>query len=722
MTAPAAIDVVETHCPYCALQCGIVARPSPTLSVIGNRAFPVNAGALCAKGWNAAAVVDHPERLREPLARDRTGRLVPVGWRYALDRIALGIRETVRTHGADAVGILGSGALTNEKAYLLGKFARVAVGTANIDYNGRYCMSSGAAATNKAFGLDRGLPFPLADLEDADVVLLAGSNPAETMPPFVRYLEAMKARGGALLVIDPRRSATAQLATLHLQPMPGTDTALANGLLHVLLREGLVDQAYIDRRTEGFARVRAVAAGYWPDHVERVTGVPEKTLVEAARRLGTASRGFILTGRGPEQQAQGVANALAYINVALALGFPGTEGSGFGILTGQGNGQGGREHGQKADQLPGYRSIADPAARRAVAAVWRVAPDSIPGPGKSAYELLQACGTDGGVRALFVMGFNALVSSPAANDVEARLASLDFLAVSDFFLSETAKMADVVLPAAQWAEEDGTMTNLEGRVIRRKRAVAAPIGVASDIGVLVGLAERLGKRKHFVYRTPEDVFDELGRATRGAPADYSGISYAKIDAQRGVFWPCPSADHPGTPRLFLDAFATPSGRARFHAVKHKLPAEAPDHDYPLYLTTGRVLAQYQSGTMTRRVPALNAMSGPATAELHPQTAARLVVTDGARVSITTRRGSVDVIARVTRDIRPDTVFLPFHWPGEQSANRLTNGALDPTSRMPEFKVCAARVEPLGRQSLGDGGLRTDRTSALRSHDSKDTRS
>ena len=297
------------------------------------------------------------------------------------------------------------------------------------------------------------------------------------------------------------------------------------------------------------------------------------------------------------------------------------------------------------------------------------------------------------MRALFVMGFNALVSSPAAGQVAERLAALDFLAVSDFFLSETARMADVVLPAAQWAEEDGTMTNLEGRVIRRKRAVAAPIGVASDIGILVGLAERLGKRKYFSYNTPEDVFNELARATRGGPADYSGITYAKIDEQRGVFWPCPSPDHAGTPRLFLESFATPSGKARFHPIKHKLPAETPDDQYPLFLTTGRVLAQYQSGTMTRRVPALNAMAGAAQAEIHPQTAARLKVADGARLAVKTRRGTVRVTAKLTRDIRPDTVFLPFHWPDEQSANRLTIGALDPTSRMPEFKVCAARLDP-----------------------------
>jgi assimilatory nitrate reductase catalytic subunit len=682
-----------THCPYCALQCGLIARGAPQLSVVGDRAFPVNEGALCIKGWHAAEVVSHPDRLRQPLARDESGRLVPVGWRYALDRLATAIADTRTAHGADAVGILGSGALTNEKAYLLGKFARVAVGTANIDYNGRYCMSSGAAANLRAFGLDRGLPFPLADLEHADVILLAGSNPAETMPPFVRYLEAQQRRGGQLLVIDPRRSATAALATLHLRPMPGADAALASGLLHVLIREGWIDREYVASRTEGFARVRALVAGYWPEHVERITGVPEAQIVRAARLLGEARTGFVLTGRGPEQQSQGVVNALSYINVALARGWPGRQGSGYGCLTGQGNGQGGREHGQKADQLPGYRSIADPAARRAVADVWNVAPDSLPGPGRSAYELLQSCGAPGGVRTLFVMGFNPVMSSPAADAIERRLSSLDFLAVSDVFLSETAQLADLVLPAAQWAEEDGTMTNLEGRVIRRRRVVQPPPGVASDIGIIAGLAERLGQGERFQYGSPEDVFAELARATRGAPADYSGISYARIDAEQGVFWPCPSVDHPGTPRLFLDRFATPSGKAHFHAVRHTAPAEATDRDFPLTLTTGRVLAHYQTGAMTRRVTPLAAMAGGAVAEINPQTATRYGVLDGSAVTLRTRRGTARVTAKVTRDIRPDTLFVPFHWPGLQSANRLTNDALDPISRMPEFKVCAVRIEP-----------------------------
>jgi assimilatory nitrate reductase catalytic subunit len=693
--------VLPTHCPYCALQCGVLVRSTPSLALVGNTAFPVNEGALCIKGWNATAVVHHPDRLQGPLARDASGRLVPVGWRHALDRIAAAITETRRAYGAAAVGVLGSGALTNEKAYLLGKFARVAVGTPHIDYNGRYCMSSGAAASNRAFGLDRGLPFPLADLTDADLILLVGSNPAETMPPLVRYLDEQRRRGGALIVIDPRATATTARATLHLRPAPGTDAALANGLLHVLVRDGLVDRAYIQQRTEGFARVRASVAGYWPELVERITGVPEAELTRASHLLGSARRAFILSGRGPEQQSQGVTNTLAFINLALARGLPGTAGSGFGILTGQGNGQGGREHGQKADQLPGYRSISDPDARRAVAAVWNVDATSIPGPGKSAYELLDSCGRDGGIRTLFVMGFNALVSSPDARTVRDRLASLDFLAVSDFFLSETAQLADVVLPAAQWAEEDGTMTNLEGRVIRRRRVVAPPLSVASDIGIITALAERLGQAERFRYANPEEVFDELARATRGGPADYSGISYAKIDASNGVFWPCPAPDHPGTPRLFLERFATSSGRARFHPVKHRAPAEMPDREYPLYLTTGRVLAHYQTGTMTRRVAPLAAMAPHPIAEVHPRTAARFGVADGEAFTVHTRRGAVHVKARLTRGIRPDTVFVPFHWPGEASANQVTNPALDSTSRMPEFKVCAARIEAATGPARGD---------------------
>jgi assimilatory nitrate reductase catalytic subunit len=514
------------------------------------------------------------------------------------------------------------------------------------------------------------------------------------MPPVMQYLEAQQAHGGKLVVIDPRRSATAQWATRHLALRPGSDTALVNGLLHLLIRDNLIDRAFIAERTEGFEDVRRLVAGYWPERVERLTGVPEAALTDTVRLLGTAETAMILTARGAEQHRQGVNNALAYINLALALGAVGKGFSGYGCLTGQGNGQGGREHGQKADQLPGYRRIDDPIARRHVAGVWGVSESEIPGPGKSAYELIESLGCDGGVGGLLVMGSNVVVSAPHASLVEERLRSLDFLVVADFFLSETAALADIVLPAAQWAEEDGTMTNLEGRVILRRRAFPPPDGVRTDLEILTDLAARLGMGRYFASSASRDVFDELGRASRGGLADYSGITYERLAAEDGLFWPCPSPDHPGTTRLFGDRFPTPTGRARFHAVAHQAPAEERDEAYPLYLTTGRVLAQYQSGTQTRRIAELlNVMPEPL-AEMHPTVARRRGVSEGERVRLTTRRGTATFRARVTPTIREDTVFVPFHWAGAQSANRLTNPALDPTSKMPEFKVCAVQVGPV----------------------------
>jgi assimilatory nitrate reductase catalytic subunit len=683
---------VATHCPYCALQCGMhLVGARDAIAVVGNAEFPVNAGGLCVKGWSAAATLTHPERLLTPLVRDASGTLAPASWDAALITIARRVQEAQQRYGRDAVGVFGGGSLTNEKAYLLGKFARVALRTANVDYNGRFCMSSAAAAAQRALGLDRGLPFPLEDIPHAKTILLAGGNVAETMPPIMRYFEAQQVNGGRLIVADPRRSATAQWAALHLPLRPGSDAALANGILHVLIRDHLIDETYINARTHGFDDVRRIAATYWPERVEALTGVPEAAVTEAARWLGRSPSAMILTARGPEQQAQGVNNALAYINLALALGAVGKPFSGYGSLTGQGNGQGGREHGQKSDQLPGYRRIDDPAARRHIAAVWDVPEEAIPGPGKSATELFESIGSREGVRALLVMGSNIAVSAPNALRVDCRLKALDFLVVADFFVSETAQLADVVLPSAQWAEEDGTMTNLEGRVIRRRRAFDPPAGVWTDLEVLTALAARLGRRRHFSYRDSREVFEELCRASQGGPADYSGITYDRLDAGDGVFWPCPAPAHPGTPRLFTTSFPTSDGRARFHAIAHQPPAEDRGEEYPLYLTTGRVMAHYQSGTQTRRVAALQEVAPEAVAEMHP-TAARLArVSDGGRVTLTTRRGAATYRLKVTRSIREDTVFVPFHWGGDQSANRLTNAALDPVSKMPEFKVCAVRA-------------------------------
>ncbi|CAM5496313.1 Nitrite reductase OS=Streptomyces alboniger OX=132473 GN=CP975_11080 PE=4 SV=1 [Streptomyces alboniger] len=711
----ATAEVTATHCPYCALQCGmgLTSVPGGGVEVRERAGFPVNKGALCGKGRTAPAVLSSRVRLTEPLVRDpATGGLAPASWEEALDRIADELSRTRTAHGADACGVFGGGGLTNEKAYALGKFARVVLGTSQIDYNGRFCMSSAAAAGQRAFGLDRGLPFPLEDIPRTGCVILVGSNLAETMPPALRYLTELRENGGTLIVVDPRRTRTAEQADLHLAPRPGTDLALALGLLHLIVAEGRTDEAFIAERTSGWEEARAAAMAHWPEHVERITGVPVPQLRDAARLFCDAEAAMVLTARGPEQQSKGTDTVGAWINLCLATGHAGRPLSGYGCLTGQGNGQGGREHGQKSDQLPGYRKLTDPAARAHVAGVWGVDPESLPGPGRSAYELLDALGGD--IKSLLLMGSNPVVSAPRAAHVEERLRSLDFLAVADVVLSETAALADVVLPVTQWAEETGTVTNLEGRVLLRRRAVSAPSGVRSDLEVLHGLAARLGHGKGFPAE-PEEVFEELRRASAGGPADYSGISYERLreDEGEGLFWPCPAegatsaagatgaagaadgggeSPHPGTRRLFLDRFATEDGRARFVPVVHRPAAEEPDAEYPVLLTTGRVLAQYQSGAQTRRVDELNSAAPGPFVELHPRLAARLRIAEGEPVAVVSRRGRAVVPARVTSSIRSDTVFMPFHWPGEGRANTLTHPALDPVSRMPEFKVCAVRLE------------------------------
>lgn len=696
--------VTPTHCPYCALQCGMNLTPTPGGGVeVTERAdFPVNRGALCGKGRTAPALLSSRVRLTSPLIR-REGILEPASWGEALDRIAEGLSRTRTEHGPDACGVFGGGGLTNEKAYTLGKFARVVLRTSQIDYNGRFCMSSAAAAGIKAFGLDRGLPFPLEDIPKTGCVILVGSNLAETMPPALRYLTELRENGGTLIVIDPRRTRTAEQADLHLAPRPGSDLALALGMLHLIVAEGRTDEAYIEERTSGWEEARAAAMAHWPEYVERITGVSVPELREAVRLFCEPENAMVLTARGPEQQSKGTDTVGAWINLCLATGRSGRPLSGYGCLTGQGNGQGGREHGQKADQLPGYRKLTDPAARRHVAEVWGVDPDSLPGPGRSAYELLDAMGTD--IRSLLLMGSNPVVSAPRAAHIEQRLKSLDFLAVADVVLSETAALADVVLPVTQWAEETGTTTSLEGRVLLRRQAITPPDGVRSDLDVLHELADRLGVEKGFPT-DPEEVFEELRRASAGGAADYSGITYRRLVEESGVFWPCPASPsagasengeadpgiHPGTPRLFLDRFATEDGRARFVPVVHRPLAEEPDEEYPVLLTTGRVVSQYQSGAQTRRVDELNAAAPGPFVEMHPRLAARVGVEEGGPVAVVSRRGRAVAPARITTTIRPDTVFMPFHWPGEGRANTLTNPALDPTSRMPEFKACAVRLE------------------------------
>jgi assimilatory nitrate reductase catalytic subunit len=661
------------------------------LSVQADPDFPVNRGQMCIKGFTAGELLEHPGRLRSPKLRGRDGRLAPVSWESALDFIAERLQSLRARYGAATLGAFGSGALTNEKAYLLGKFVRVVLRSPNIDYNGRYCMSSAAAGQNRAFGVDRGLPFPVSDIAETKTLMLWGSNCAETMPPIMQWIFEQKNRGGKLIVVDPRRTDTARAASLHLQLTPGSDLALANGLLFLALEEKLVDVDYVARRTEGFDDLRRSVLTSHPAHVERLTGVSIDQQLAAVRALANPESSMVLSGRGSEQQSKGTDTVLALINLMLALGKVGKPASGYGCLTGQGNGQGGREHGQKADQLPGYRSIEDPVHREEIARVWQMDPADLPGKGKSAYELLDALGPEGGVRALLVFGSNVAVASPNASSVVRKLEALDLLVVCDAFENETSASAHVVLPTTQWAEEEGTMTNLEGRVIARQRVQPPPEGVKTDIDILCALAARLGHPQGFEFSSSHEVFEELRRATRGAKADYSGITYERLRETGGVFWPCPSEGHAGTPRLFAESFAHPSGRARFHPVPYRPAAELPDAEYPLYFTTGRYKEHYNSGAQTRQVAALVDAKPIPKVEVHPNLATRLRVAEGESLLVESRRGAVRFVVRISADIRADTLFAPFHWGGRNAANILTSPALDPTSRMPEFKVCAVKA-------------------------------
>ena len=688
----------DTHCPYCALQCGMTLireasgerAPSGAWSVHA-RDFPTNKGGLCRKGWTAAHLLTHPDRLTTPLMRPRKGApLRPVSWDTAIAAVAERITAIQARHGRNAIAVFGGGGLTNEKAYLLGKFARVVLRTANIDYNGRFCMSAAAVAGARAFGIDRGLPFPLEDLPGAETILITGGNPAETMPPIMQYFDTQRARGGKLIVSDPRRTATARLADLHLQLTPGTDAALARGLLHVAIRDRLIDRAFIAQRTTGWEAVRRNAAAYWPDRVERETGVPAAQIVQAAHMLGEAATAIILSGRGTEQQSQGVQNALAFINLALALGQAGRKHCGWGCLTGQGNGQGAREHGLKCDQLPGYRRLDDARARDEIARVWDIDPDTLPPPGLHATAMIGSLGEPGGIQGLLLMGSNLLVSAPASGGLGGRLDRLELFVACDLFLNESSERADIVLPVTQWAEESGTMTNLEGRVLRRARAAIPPEGVRGDIDILADLATRLGGARH-IPATPEAAYDELRRASAGGVADYGGISLERIAAEEGVFWPCRDAGAPDARRMFLSRFGHDDGRARFTAATGSA-SEMSDARFPLYLSTGRVLAQYQTGAQTRRVPELAQAEPGAFVEIHPDTASLSGIVEGAGALLTTQRGSGVFRARLTRDIRRDTLFVPFHWGGEASVNRLTSDAIDPIAKIPQYKLCAVRLE------------------------------
>lgn len=684
--------LVKTHCCFCGVQCGIQLKVKDN-RVVGFEPwedFPVNRGMLCPKGVKRYLQGSHPDRLLTPLVRTAQG-FVETDWPEALGQVETQIRRIQEQYGHDAFAMLSGASLTNEKAYLVGKFARLALRTRHIDYNGRLCMVSAGAANRMAFGIDRG-GQPWSEIPAAKCLILAGINVGECFPILTDYIWRARDNGAKIIVIDPRMTPIARMADLLLPVRPGRDSALMNGLLHVCIARGWTDQAFMAEHTQGFEAVRETVSQYTPERVEALTGVPAAAIVQAATWWAMAPTGMLLHARGIEHHTQGTENCLACINLVLATGKIGRPGCGYSTITGQGNGQGGREHGQRCNQLPSGRDIDNPEHRRIVAERWGVDEADIPGAGYASTEMREAI-QRGEIRGLLCLSFNPLVSLPDAAYTQAALEKLEFFCVIDFFMSETARHADVILPGSLHEEDEGTVTTAEGRVIRIRQAVTPPGLARLDWEILCNLARRLAPREQFPYACVEDIFRELRRVSRGGLCDYYGITYEKIEQQYGVFWPCPEHDHQGTPHLFTGGtFYHPDGKAKFHAVDYRPPAEDVDAEYPVLLTTGRVVSQYLSGTQTRRIGPLVQQYPEPLLEIHPDLAVTLGLQTGDQVRVVSRRGSMTLACQVVRTIRPDTVFIPYHWPEQRSANLLTIRALDPISKIPEFKVCAVRLE------------------------------
>ena len=612
--------LVKTHCCFCGQQCGIQlkVRENQVIGFEPWEEFPFNRGMLCPKGVKRYMQGSHPDRLLSPLMRSDQG-FRPANWEEALDFTASRMREIQNKYGKDAVAVYGGASLSTEKSYLMGKFARVALGTRHIDYNGRLCMVSAGTAYKLAFGIDRST-IPWSEIPKAEVLFVIGANIGDCAPITTDYIWRCRDNGGqAHCCRSPHDADHAECGSLS-SSAPWNRSGPTHGMLHVILRDGLEDREFIERYTTGFEAVAESARQWDLRKAAEMTGVPPEAIEKAARWIGKSKRAIMMHARGLEHQSKGVENCLAVVNIALATGNIGREGAGPTMITGQGNGQGGREHGQKCDQLPGQRSLTDPAAREYVAGVWGITPEELPQPGYTAQEIMNAIHR-GEIKGLLSICFNPLVSLPDANFTREALSKLEFFGVIDFFLSETAHHADVVLAGSLHEEEDGLGCSTEGRVIHWQKAVDPPGEARGDSAIIIDLAHRLGRGQYFPFKNPADILEELRVASRGGVADYYGITYERVDEQKGIFWPCPSLDHPGTPRLFVDKkFYTHDGKAHFNVTEWRPSGDPVNDEYPFYLTTGRVVSQYLSGTQTRRIGALVDQNPEPRAEIHPRLA------------------------------------------------------------------------------------------------------
>ena len=680
---PWELKKVRTTCPYCGVGCqmDLNIHNGRIVKVTGNRAYKQpNEGSLCVKGRFGLDFVGHPDRLKVPLLRrEKGGEFTEASWDEALDFIAARLGKVKAESGPDSIAGLSSARCANEENYLFQKFMRAVIGTNNVDHCARLCHSVTIAGMVAAFG-SGAMTNSIEEIEISDLLLVTGSNTTETHPVISsRIKRAVRQHGAGLIVIDPREVDLVRYATLWLRQKPGTDVAVLNGLMQVIIAEGLYAKEYIEERTKGFETMAQTVADYTPEYVEMISGVPAQDLRAAARLYAKANRAAILFAMGITQHTTGTDNVKSCANLAMLCGNIGIEGGGVDPLRGQNNVQGACDMGALPNVFPSYQPVESPDARITLEKAWDVSLS--PKPGKTVMEMMEAAAS-GEIRALYVMGENPLLSDPDLTHVEKALKNLDLLVVQDIFLTETAQLADVVLPSACFAEKDGTFTSTERRVQRIRKAVQAPGQAKADWEIIAAIGTKMGYPMH--YLSPAAIMGEINAV---API-YGGITYARIE-EEGRQWPCPSEDHPGTRFLHKDGFSR--GLGLFHAVKYIPPAELPDQDYPFILSTGRVLYQYHTGTMTRRSAGSEELCPESLVEINPFDAQTLGIEDGQTVVVTSRRGMVRAKTKITARSDQGMIFMNFHF-HEAAVNMLTNPALDPIGKIPEFKVCAVRVE------------------------------
>lgn len=684
------VRTTRTVCGYCGVGCSldvtVVGDGGPTsrvMSISPDPHGPVNRGHACVKGRFAHGFARSPERLSVPLVR-RDGALQPASWDEALEHIARELHRIRSIHGSDAIAAISSARATNEENYLLQKLMRTVIGTNNVDNCSRICHAPSAAGLTAAFGLAGGTN-PADDIERADTILLAGSNATEAHPVIGARIRQQVLRGAKLVVVDPRRTELARLADVHLQGRPGSNVAVFNGIARQLLDQGWADLEFLADRTEGLDELRDVLVTYTPEAVERISGVPAALLRDAARLYGEADVPAIFYGLGVTEHAHGTDGVRTLANLAILRGAVGTvRGGGVNPLRGQNNVQGASDMGALPDLLPGYQRVTDDSARRRVGEVWGANLSAKPG---LRIPDMFAGALDGRVRALHVMGEDIAQTDPDSRHVRAALEACELVICQEIFLSETARLADVVLPAASFLEKDGTFVNFDRRFQRVRPALPPPGSARTDFDILMALARALGG--DLGVATPAEAMAECSVF---APL-FAGISHERLDRSGALPWPCRSGDDPGEAQLYRSRFETPSGRAQLAAVDWLPPGEQPDAEFPYTLITGRRLEHYNSGTMTRRTPNIDLVSHEVL-DVHPDDLARLGLREGDEAAVTSRRGEVVARTRATDDLLPGQVFLSFHFP-DVAANVLTSDVVDTVTSCPEYKVTAVSVRPVG---------------------------